>query len=140
MGGKSCPHTYKNKKNFFMKKFSILIVLICICVGFSGCALFVPVWECLTEPYPSTTYYYYGGCYHTNPPRYCGHYHSGHYHSGHYHSGHNGHYHSGHHHRPHKPNVTHTHNGHTHRPNSKGGHRGGSHNWRGGQGGRGHKR
>ena len=120
------------KKIIIMKKFSILIVLIFICIGFSGCALFVPVWECLTEPYPATTYYYYGGCYHTNPPRYCGHYHSGHYHSGHYHSGH--------HHRPHKPNVTHTHNGHTHRPNSKGGHRGGSHNGRGGQGGRGHKR
>ena len=115
------------KKIIIMKKFSILIVLIFICIGFSGCALFVPVWECLTEPYPATTYYYYGGCYHTNPPRYCGHYHSGHYHSGH-------------HHRPHKPNVTHTHNGHTHRPNSKGGHRGGSHNGRGGQGGRGHKR
>ena len=131
MGGKSFPHI---KKIIIMKKFSILIVLICICIGFSGCALFVPVWECLTDPYPSTTYYY-GGCYHTNPPRYCGHYHSGH-----YHSGHSGHYHSGHHHRPHKPKVTHTHNGHTHRPNSKGGHRG-SHTGRGGQqGGRGHKR
>ena len=105
-----------------MKKFSILIVLICICIGFSGCALFVPVWECLIEPYPSTTYYY-GGCYHTTPH--------------HCHT----HYHHGHHHRPHKPKVTHTHShnrpGHTHRP---GGHRG-SHNGRGGQqGGRGHKR
>lgn len=106
-----------------MKKFSVFIVLISICIGFSGCALFVPVWECLTEPYP-TTYYYYGGCYHTTPPppTYCGHYHSGHYH------------------RPHKTKVTHTHshnrNCHTHRPNSNGGHRG-SHN---GRGGRGHKR
>ena len=104
-----------------MKKISVFILLICICIGFSGCALFIPVWECLTEPYP-TTYYYYGGCYHTTPPppTYCGHYHSGYYHNGHYH-------------RPHKPKVTHC---HTHRPNSKGGHRG-SHN---GRGGRGHKR
>jgi hypothetical protein len=120
-----------------MKKFSILIVLICICIGFSGCALFVPVWECLTEPYPSTTYYYYGGCYHTTPPppTYCGYYHR-----------YNGHYHSGHYHRPHKPKVTHTHshnrNGHTHRPNSNSGSRNGhGGNNRGGQqGGRGHKR
>ena len=114
-----------------MKKFSVFIVLICICIGFSGCALFMPVWEGLTEPYPSTTYYYYGGCYHTTPPppTYCG-----------YYRRYNGHYHSGHYHRPHKPKVTHTHNGHTHKPNSKGGHRS-SHNGRGGkQGGRGHKR
>lgn len=100
-----------------MKKISVFILLICICIGFSGCALFVPVWECLTEPYP-TTYYYYGGCYHTTPPppTCCGHYHSGHYHSGHYH-------------RPHKPKVTHTHshnrNGNTYRPNSNGGSRNG---------------
>ena len=68
-----------------MKKFSILIILICICIGFSGCALFVPVYECMTEPYPSTTYYYYDGCYHTTPPphphthyRTCHHYHRPH--------------------------------------------------------------
>ena len=128
MGWKYCSHI---KKLLFMKKFSVFIVLICICIGFSGCALFIPFWECLSEPYP-TTYYYYGGCYHTTPPppTYCGY----------YHKYHNGHYHSGHYHRPHKPKVTHTHNGHTHKPNSKGGHRG-SHNGRGGQqGGRGHKR
>ena len=112
-----------------MKKFSILIVLICICIGFSGCALFVPVWECLIEPYPSypsTTYYYYGGCYHTTPPP-------------HPHT----HYRTYHYHRLHKPKVTNTHSYnthcHTHRPNSSGGNRG-SHNGRGGyQGGR-HKR
>jgi hypothetical protein len=110
------------KKIIIMKKFSVFIVLICICIGFSGCALFLPVWECLEEPYP-TTYYYYGGCYHTTPPP-------------HPHT----HYRTYHHHRPHKPKVTHTHNGNTHRPNSKGGHRG-SHNGRGGQqSGRGHKR
>ena len=107
-----------------MKKFSVLIVLICICIGFSGCALFVPFGECLTEPYPSTTYYYYGGCYHTTPPPHHHHYH-----------------------RPHKHKPTHTHRpvGNIHKPNSKGGHRG-NHNGRGGnghnghQGGRGHKR
>lgn len=96
-----------------MKKFSILIVLICICIGFSGCALFVPVWECLTEPYPATTYYYYGGCYHTTPPPH------GHTHYRTYH-----HYHRRR--RPHKPNVTHTHvhSGHTHKPNGHvGGHK-----------------
>lgn len=111
-----------------MKKFSVFIVLICICIGFSGCALFVPVYECMTEPYPTTkTYYYYGGCYHTTPPphphtryRTCHHYH-----------------------RPHKPKVTHTHShnrhGHIHRPNSNGGHRGSQYGRSGQQGGR-HKR
>lgn len=113
-----------------MKKFSVFIVLICICIGFSGCALFVPVWECLTEPSP-TTYYYYGGCYHTTPPppTYRGYYNRRSYH------------------RPHKPKPTYTHRpgGNTHKPDSNGGHRG-SHNGRGGngrggqQGGRGHKR
>lgn len=95
MGWKSCPHI---KKLLFMKKFSVFIVLICICIGFSGCALFVPVWECLTEP--STTYYYYGGCYHTTPPHRHTHYHTGH----HWHHGH-GHKHrpTAHPHKPHKP-------------------------------------
>lgn len=113
------------KKIIIMKKFSVFIVLICICIGFSGCALFVPFWECLTEPYP-TTYYYYGGCYHTTPPppTYCGYYHCGHYH------------------RPHRPKVIHTHShrhGHIHRPNSNGGHRGSRYGRGGQQGGR-HKR
>ena len=125
--GEILPTYKKYKKIIIMKKFSILILLICICIGFSSCALFVPVWECVTEPYPtysSTTYYYYNGCYHRTPPPPHTHYRICH--------------------RPHKPKVTHTHShnrhGHTHRPNSKGGHRG-SHNERGGkQGGRGHKR
>lgn len=128
MGGRNPAHIYK--KIIIMKKFSILIVLICICIGFSGCALFVPVYECMTEPYPTTkTYYYYDGCYHTTPPpNYHTHYRTCH----HYHQ-----------HRPHKSKVIyiHSHNrhGHTHRPNSNGGHRG-SHYGRGGhQGGR-HKR
>lgn len=111
-----------------MKKFSVFILLICICIGFSGCALFVPVWECVTEPYPATkTYYYYDGRYHTTPPppTYRGYYHCGHYH------------------RPHRPKVIHTHSHnrhyHTHRPNSNGGNRGSS-NGRGGHHGGRHKR
>lgn len=115
-----------------MKKFNILIVLICICIGFSGCALFVPVWECVTEPYPTyptttyTTYYYYGGCYHTTPPPPHTRYRT-------YHR----------YHKPHKPKVTHTHRHnrhcHTHRPNSNRWNRGSS-NGRVGRHGGSHKR
>ena len=121
MGGLSCQHIYK-KKIIIMKKIKVFIILICIGFGLTGCALLLPVWECLSEPYP-TTYYYYDGCYHTTPPPHHHHHHH-------------------HHRRPHKQKVTHTHShsGHTNKPNSKGGNRG-NHNGRGGkQGGRVSKR
>lgn len=115
MGGDILP-TYI-KKIIIMKNIKVFIILICIGFGLTGCALLLPVWECLAEPYP-TTYYYYDGCYHTTPPP----------------------YHHHHHRRPHKSKVTNTHSGHTNKPNSKGGNRG-NHNGRGGkQGGRVSKR
>jgi hypothetical protein len=116
-------HIYK--KIIIMKKIKVFIILICIGFGLTGCALLLPVWECLSEPYPAT-YYYYDGCYHTTPPPY------------HHHHHHNSH----HYRRPHKPKVTNTHSngGHTDKPNSKGGNKGGRNERGGKQGGRVSKR
>ena len=46
-----------------MKK---ILVISLMCIGLSSCALFIPVWDCVNEPY--TTTYYYGGHYHRTPP------------------------------------------------------------------------
>ena len=103
MGWKSCPHI---KKLLFMKKFSVFIILICICIGFSGCAIFMPIEEIMCDGYTHTTTYY--RTYRPAPS----------------HRHHHYHHWRGHKHRPtahpHKPHTTHKPSGgHVDKPNDK---------------------